>query len=79
MKSIDEIFNTMYGAKVWSSLDLESAFWQIRIREEDREKQQLFVKRDCSTLMQFLLVLKMDLQLSREHVRKLWVIVWEET
>ena len=51
MKPIDEIFKTMHGAKVWSSLDLKSAFWQIPIREEDKKKQQLFVKRDCSTLM----------------------------
>ena len=26
MKSIDEIFKTVHGAKVWSSLDLKSAF-----------------------------------------------------
>ena len=37
MKPIDEIFKTMYGAKVWSSLDLKSAFWQIPIREEDKK------------------------------------------
>ena len=37
MNPIDEIFKTMHGAKVWSSLDLKSAFWQIPIREEDRK------------------------------------------
>ena len=48
-KPIDEIFKTMYGAKVWSSLGFKSAFWQIPIRGKQK-KQQLFVKRDCSTL-----------------------------
>ena len=43
MKPIDEIFKTMYGAKVWSSLDLKSAFWQIPIREEDRKKNSNYL------------------------------------
>ena len=44
-KSIDEIFKTMYGAKVWSSLDLKSAFWQIPIREKDRKNPAIMCEK----------------------------------
>ena len=43
MKSIDEIFKTVYGAKVWSSLDLKAVFWQIPIREEDRKQNSNYL------------------------------------
>ena len=45
MKSIDEIFKIILGAKVWSFLDFKSAFWQIPIGEEDREKTAIICEK----------------------------------
>ena len=35
---VDETFNKMYGAKWFSSLDLQSGYWQVEMREEDKAK-----------------------------------------
>ena len=35
---IDAIFDCLFGAKFFSTLDLFSGFWQIMVKEDDREK-----------------------------------------
>ena len=35
---VEELFDRLQGAKVYSKLDLESGYWQVRIREEDVPK-----------------------------------------
>jgi len=35
---IDDIFDQLSGNAWYSTLDLKSGYWQIRIRPEDREK-----------------------------------------
>ena len=42
MKSIDEIFKTMYGDKVWSSLDLKFAFGKFLL-ERKTEKNSNYL------------------------------------
>ncbi len=35
---VDETFDKMYGAQWFSSLDLQSGYWQVEMREEDKAK-----------------------------------------
>ena len=35
---IDEMFDSLYGAKWFSSLDIKSAYWQVVVEEADKEK-----------------------------------------
>ena len=35
---IDEMFDSLYGAKWFSSLDIKSAYWQVEVEEADKEK-----------------------------------------
>ena len=35
---VDETFDKMYGVKWFSSLDLQSGYWQVEMREEDKAK-----------------------------------------
>ena len=45
MKSIDETFKVMFGAKVWILFDVKSAFWQIPIIEEDKNKTAIICEK----------------------------------
>ena len=38
MPCIDDILDQLGGAKYFSTLDLASGYWQVPLREEDREK-----------------------------------------
>ena len=38
MPNLEEELSKMYGAKIFSTMDIQSAFHQIKLREEDREK-----------------------------------------
>jgi hypothetical protein len=38
MPRIDEVFDSLTGAKWFSSLDAAQGFWQIKVREEDKPK-----------------------------------------
>jgi hypothetical protein len=35
---IDDVLDKLYGAKYFSSFDLQHGFWQIKVREEDKHK-----------------------------------------
>jgi hypothetical protein len=35
---IDDTFNTLSGAKYFSSVDMFSGHWQVELKEEDKEK-----------------------------------------
>ena len=35
---IDEMYDSLYGAKWFSSLDIKSAYWQVEVEEADKEK-----------------------------------------
>ena len=38
MPNIDRTLSRLHGAKIFSVMDLESGYWQIPMRKEDREK-----------------------------------------
>ena len=35
---IDEMFDSLYGARWFNSLDIKSAYWQVEVEEADKEK-----------------------------------------
>ena len=35
---INEMFDSLYGARWFSSLDIKSAYWQVEVEEADKEK-----------------------------------------
>ncbi len=35
---VDETFDRMHGSKWFTSLDLQSGYWQVEVKEEDKEK-----------------------------------------
>ena len=35
---IDEMYDCLHGARWFSSLDIKSAYWQVEVAEEDKEK-----------------------------------------
>jgi hypothetical protein len=39
---IDDTFNTLSGAKYFSSVDMFSGYWQVELKEEDKEKTAYF-------------------------------------
>src|SRR5436190_1700847 len=41
---IDEILDSLNGAQWFTTLDLASGYWQIKVREEDREKTAFITK-----------------------------------
>ena len=41
---IDDVFDSLTHACWFSSLDLASGYWQVRVREEDREKTTFITK-----------------------------------
>ena len=38
MPTVDDILSSLHGASVFSSLDLRSGYWQVRVADEDVEK-----------------------------------------
>ena len=41
---IDEMFDSLYGAKWFSNLDIKSAYWQVEVEEADKEKTAFTVR-----------------------------------
>ena len=60
---VDDILETLAGSQLFSTLDLASGYWQVKVKPEDREKLLLLHLNDCMNLMPFLLVYAMDLPL----------------
>jgi len=38
LPDISELITTLHGSKVWSTLDLASSFWQLKVHPRDRKK-----------------------------------------
>ena len=57
MPTIDSILESLHGARVFSSLDLRSGYWQMGVAPEDIEKTAFVAMKDCSNFEFFLLVL----------------------
>ena len=39
---ISEMFDSLHGAKWFSCLDIKSAYWQVEVEEEDKEKNSIY-------------------------------------
>ena len=44
---IDDILDQLGNAKCFSTLDLKSGYWQLRVHPESQEKQHLLLSKAC--------------------------------
>ena len=63
---IDETLDTLAGAKLFSTLDLRSGYWQVRVNPEHREKTAFCTSEGLLNLMLCPLGYAMHLPLSRD-------------
>ena len=63
---IDELLESFRTANWFTMLDLTSSYWQVEMREEDKERQHSYRTKNCTNSMYYLLDFAMHLELFKD-------------